>query len=95
MGFFGVLGSLEPLPFAGNQVALFASMKSAVFLERDGVLNLCETRGQTQVQPLRFEQFKINDEALPLVRQLKDAGLIVIVATNQPAVSREIGRAHV
>jgi D-glycero-D-manno-heptose 1,7-bisphosphate phosphatase len=63
-------------------------MKAAVFLERDGILNSVEIqRGQPAV-PLRLENFKVIESARPLVQSLKDAGLIVLVATHQPAVSR-------
>lgn len=63
-------------------------MKAAVFFERDGVLNQCETQRQQQQIPLRLEDFKINDEARTLLPLLKEAGFVVIVTTNQPAVSR-------
>jgi D-glycero-D-manno-heptose 1,7-bisphosphate phosphatase len=63
-------------------------MKSAVFLERDGILNLCETQRGHQVQPLRLEQFRVNPEAKALLAELKRSGLLVIVATVQPAPAR-------
>lgn len=63
-------------------------MKSAVFLERDGILNLCESRNGHQVVPLRFEQFQINPAAIPLIASLKRSEFVVIVTTNQPAVCR-------
>ena len=49
-------------------------MKAAIFFERDGVLNLCETRHGHQVVPLRLEQFKVNPDAAVLLHQLKQAG---------------------
>ncbi len=63
-------------------------MKAAIFFERDGVLNLCETRHGHQVVPLRLEQFKVNPVAAPLLHQLKQAGFVLIATTHQPAVSR-------
>lgn len=63
-------------------------MKSAVFLERDGVLNTCQIQGNHQVAPLRLEQFRVREEAKDLLAALKKAGFILIVATNQPAVSQ-------
>jgi len=63
-------------------------MKSAVFLERDGILNLCEQAGHQQVIPRRAEEFKINPEARELLGRLKQAGFLLIVATNQPGVVR-------
>jgi D-glycero-D-manno-heptose 1,7-bisphosphate phosphatase len=62
-------------------------VKSAVFFERDGILNNCPVVRQHQVQPLRLEQFKVNEEARPQLQALKDAGFLIIVATNQPEVS--------
>ncbi len=63
-------------------------MKPAVFFERDGVLNLCETGSGRQVAPLRFEQFRIHPDAPVGLADLKRAGFLLIVTTNQPAVSQ-------
>lgn len=42
---------------------------------------------------MRFDQFVINPKAQPLVQALKSADFVVIVATNQPGISRgEIDR---
>lgn len=62
-------------------------MKSAVFLERDGILNrYVPERGSPGV-PLRMEEFKVIEEVKPLLVQLKEAGFLLLVATVQPAVS--------
>jgi len=79
---------MRHLPKAGRADALIASMKAAVFIERDGILNLCETAKGQQVQPLRLEQFKVNPEAKPLLAELKKAGLLVIATTVQPAPAK-------
>jgi D-glycero-D-manno-heptose 1,7-bisphosphate phosphatase len=63
-------------------------MKPAVFFERDGVLNLCETRGGQQLQPLRVDQFRVNENARGLLIELKRQGFVIIATTNQPALSR-------
>lgn len=63
-------------------------MKAAVFFERDGILNLCEVHEGHQTTPLRLENFRINPAMVLLLAQLKQAGLILIATTNQPAVSR-------
>lgn len=63
-------------------------MKAAIFFERDGVLNLCETHNGHQRAPLTLEQFRINHAAAPLLAQLKQAGFVLIATTNQPDVSR-------
>lgn len=63
-------------------------MKLAVFLERDGVLNRALVERHRQVSPLTLEDFRVNEAALPLLRQLKAAGLLLIATTNQPGLSR-------
>lgn len=62
-------------------------MKPAVFFERDGILNLCEIDRGRQMPPLRFEQFRIHPDAAGCLMDLKRAGFLLIVTTNQPAVS--------
>jgi D-glycero-D-manno-heptose 1,7-bisphosphate phosphatase len=75
-------------------------MKAAVFLERDGILNLCDQSGRHQVVPRRLEEFRVNPAAHGLLSQLKQAGFVLIVATNQPGVVRghfsrsELDRMH-
>jgi len=63
-------------------------MKAAVFLERDGILNACGTRSGHPVPPLTFDQFKVQLSAAPQLARLREAGFVIIVTTNQPAVSR-------
>ncbi len=63
-------------------------MKAAVFLERDGILTVAEVLRGQPVTPLRLENFKVNESVKPLLQSMKDAGLVLLVATNQPAVSR-------
>jgi D-glycero-D-manno-heptose 1,7-bisphosphate phosphatase len=63
-------------------------MKAAVFLERDGILNVCAVARGQQVAPLRLEQFRVNEAARPLLGAMRAAGLLVIATTNQPAVAR-------
>ncbi len=75
-------------------------MKSGVFIERDGILNRARVERQYQVSPATLEDFQINQEAIPLVAQLKAAGLVLIATTNQPGISRgyqnrrELDRMH-
>ena len=75
-------------------------MRQAVFLERDGILNLCDTVNGEQVSPLRYERFRINPVARKALDSLKAAGFVLIVTTNQPALSqgllsrRELERMH-
>lgn len=63
-------------------------MKQAVFIERDGVLNQVRVERQHQVSPLTLEDFHLNQEAAPLLKRLKAAGLVLIATTNQPGLSR-------
>jgi D-glycero-D-manno-heptose 1,7-bisphosphate phosphatase len=75
-------------------------MKQAVFIERDGVLNQVRVERQQPIAPLTLEEFQLNKDLVPLVKQLKDANLIVIVTTHQPGISRgyqsrrELDRMH-
>jgi D-glycero-D-manno-heptose 1,7-bisphosphate phosphatase len=72
----------------GELYAFRGTMKQAVFIERDGVLNKVRLERQHQVSPTTLAEFKVNEEAAPLLKKLKAAGLIVIVTTNQPGLSR-------
>lgn len=62
-------------------------MKTAIFLERDGILNLARAVGNLQIAPLKIEHFKINEEAIGPLRLLKSAGFLLIATTNQPGMS--------
>jgi D-glycero-D-manno-heptose 1,7-bisphosphate phosphatase len=66
------------------------AMKSAVFLERDGILNLVTLRGQQQIPPRSLEQLTLNEAALEPLLELKAAGFLLIATTNQPGVSQGI-----
>ncbi len=75
-------------------------MKLCVFIERDGILNRARVERQYQVSPLTLEDFQVNEEAIPLLKRLKAAGLLLIATTNQPGLSRgyqsrrELDRMH-
>ena len=62
-------------------------MKTAIFLERDGILNLARSEGDEQIAPLTLEQFKINEKAIVPLRLLRSAGVLLIATTNQPGMS--------
>jgi len=74
----------------GKVYALLICMKPAVFIERDGILNRVRVERQQQISPLTLDQFHLNLEVAPLLNELKAAGLVVIVTTNQPGLSRGI-----
>jgi D-glycero-D-manno-heptose 1,7-bisphosphate phosphatase len=75
-------------------------MKSAVFIERDGILNKVRVERRYQVSPLTLEDFQLDEQAVPLMARLKKAGLLLIATTNQPGLSRgyqsrrELDRMH-
>lgn len=62
-------------------------MARAAFLDRDGVLNQAIVRDGRPYAPRRLEDFVVLPEAPAAVRRLRDAGFLVIVATNQKDVS--------
>lgn len=59
----------------------------AVFLDRDGVLNANLVRNNRPYAPRRLEEFEILPGVEEAVRQIKAAGFLTIVATNQPDVA--------
>ncbi|MDX1950769.1 MAG: HAD-IIIA family hydrolase [Verrucomicrobiota bacterium] len=63
-------------------------MRSAIFFERDGVLNLAAVSHGQQTAPRTLEEFKVNPEALAPLTELKKAGFVLIATTNQPGISR-------
>ena len=58
----------------------------AVFLDRDGVINANVLRDGVPVAPTSLSDFRILPGVPQAVRRLKDAGLVVVVVTNQPDV---------
>jgi D-glycero-D-manno-heptose 1,7-bisphosphate phosphatase len=64
------------------------NMRTAVFFERDGILNLPSVEGAYQIAPRIFSELNLNRAAIPLLEELRTAGFALIVTTNQPGVSR-------
>jgi D-glycero-D-manno-heptose 1,7-bisphosphate phosphatase len=62
------------------------SLRRAVFLDRDGVLTIPEFRNGRSYAPRRLEDFRLYPDAVKSVKDLKAAGFVVIVVTNQPDV---------
>ncbi len=58
----------------------------AVFLDRDGVLTVPMFRDGRSYAPRRLEDLKFYPDAELAVRELKAAGFLTIVVTNQPDV---------
>jgi D-glycero-D-manno-heptose 1,7-bisphosphate phosphatase len=63
-------------------------MKMGVFIERDGILNQVRIERQHPVSPLTLEDFHIKPEVVQPLERLKAAGLVLIVTTHQPGLSR-------
>jgi D-glycero-D-manno-heptose 1,7-bisphosphate phosphatase len=60
----------------------------AVFLDRDGVLNVAMVRDGRPYPPAGLDQLRIYPEAADALACLKQAGYLLIVVTNQPDVAR-------
>jgi D-glycero-D-manno-heptose 1,7-bisphosphate phosphatase len=65
-------------------------LNRAVFLDRDGVINHNELRDGRPVGPESLAQFVILPGVREAIEAFHAAGYLVIVATNQPDVSREL-----
>ncbi|MDR2352982.1 MAG: HAD-IIIA family hydrolase [Deltaproteobacteria bacterium] len=63
-------------------------LKPAVFLDRDGVLNLAEVRSGRPFPPADADSLTLAPMALEGLLKLKEAGFLLICVTNQPDVSR-------
>jgi D-glycero-D-manno-heptose 1,7-bisphosphate phosphatase len=62
--------------------------KRAVFLDRDGVINQAIVRNGKPYPPSGVGELKIVKGAAEALRDLKQAGLLLIVITNQPDIAR-------
>ena len=60
---------------------------SAVFLDRDGVINANLERNGKPVAPTNLSEFRILPGVAEAARLLKEAGFLLIVVTNQPDVA--------
>jgi D-glycero-D-manno-heptose 1,7-bisphosphate phosphatase len=62
--------------------------KRAVFLDRDGVINQALLRDRKPYPPSGIDELKIVEGAAEALRDLKQAGFLLIVVTNQPDIAR-------
>ena len=62
--------------------------RPAVFLDRDGTLNVQVIRGGKPYPPDRVEEFRLFEDVPAACARLAAAGYALIVATNQPDVGR-------
>ena len=60
----------------------------AVFLDRDGVINRTLEHDGFPYAPTSLSEFEIYPEVPEACRRLKQAGFLLVVATNQPDVGR-------
>jgi D-glycero-D-manno-heptose 1,7-bisphosphate phosphatase len=61
-------------------------LRRAAFLDRDGVINRCFVRAGKAYAPRRLADFRLLPGVAAAVRDLKAAGLLVVVVTNQPDI---------
>ena len=67
-------------------------MVKAVFLDRDGVINANLERNGKPVAPTTLDEFRILPGVADAARRLKDAGFLLVIATNQPDVRNGLRR---
>jgi D-glycero-D-manno-heptose 1,7-bisphosphate phosphatase len=63
-----------------------AVARRAVFLDRDGVLNRCRVEHGKPYAPRQLSDFHLLPGVAAAVADLKSAGFLVLVVTNQPDV---------
>lgn len=64
------------------------TIKRAVFLDRDGVLNEAVIRDGTPYPPAKPEEVRLVEGAQESLQRLKAMGFLLVVVTNQPDVAR-------
>jgi D-glycero-D-manno-heptose 1,7-bisphosphate phosphatase len=65
-----------------------ASGRAAVFLDRDGIVNAAIVRDGRPLPPTAVVDVVIPDGVREACRQLSDAGLMLVLVTNQPDIAR-------
>ena len=63
-------------------------MKRAVFLDRDGVINEAPLRDGQPIAPAKLSELRVLPGVPKALEALKEAGLTLIVVTNQPDVAK-------
>lgn len=63
-------------------------MTKAVFLDRDGVINKMFMRMGKLRAPYSLEEFAYCDGVEEAIHNLKNAGFVLVIVTNQPDVAR-------
>ncbi|MDR3491449.1 MAG: HAD family hydrolase [Gammaproteobacteria bacterium] len=62
--------------------------RTAIFLDRDGVLNQSIVKNGKPYPPSTLSELIIPDDVIPALKLLKVLGYLLIVVTNQPDVAR-------
>ena len=78
---------LQPAPLS-SQLGKPRSGFPAVFLDRDGTLNVQVIRGGKPYPPQSVDEFTLFPDVATGCAQLAAAGYVLVVATNQPDVGR-------
>ena len=65
-----------------------AVKRPAVFLDRDGVINAAVVRDGKPYPPANVDVMEILPGVPDALQQLRDAGYVLVVVTNQPDVAR-------
>lgn len=63
-------------------------MKPAVFIDRDGTLNVSHIVNDVPHPPATLDAFRLLPQSAEACRKLKSAGFTLVVVTNQPDVER-------
>ncbi len=63
-------------------------VRRAVFLDRDGIINRALVFNGKPYPPTTLDEFEILPDAFEACKKLKEAGYVIVVATNQPDVGR-------
>ena len=71
-----------------SQTEVESDQVVAVFLDRDGVINRAIVRGGKPFPPHSVAEFELLPRVTEACTLLKDAGFLLVVATNQPDVGR-------
>lgn len=63
-------------------------MHRALFLDRDGIINQVVLRNHLPSSPRSLEEFHLIPEAIELANSAQKRGFLLVLATNQPDISR-------
>ena len=82
-------------PGPGGKLPKKLPVNRAVFLDRDGVINVAVVRGGRPFPPASLEEFEFLPGVAEAINDLGQAGFKIIVVTNQPDVATGVQRRDV